>query len=281
MILNEEWVSCRDPEAMAVAHFSFPALRQGSPVPLGRTPRASTAPHHLLTSEIYSRMKSNSQIQAEPAALHFNGFSLGKGYQKVLYRLIPGLAYTVKVHFCPDQWRYFYDCLRIHCKGEEALLIPVHAYPVIDGLCIPPHIHLPSIPLGHSVSHSLPLRCSCPADLEVEFQVHVIQPHQAFQVQPLAGSIPASGEVVITVTFRPLEYGTSQVTIQLVISQFNSKPFLCTLIGSSAPHLPTSGQDPTPRGQDPTPSRQDPTLSGKGPTPSGQGQTPSSGALGY
>ncbi|XP_059904858.1 cilia- and flagella-associated protein 221 isoform X2 [Gadus macrocephalus] len=263
---------------MAVTHLSFPALRQGSPVPFGqlveesRTPRASTAPHHLLTSEIYSRMKSNSQIQAEPAALHFNGFSLGKGYQKVLklinissevinihiittqtkyfrttytkkYRLIPGLAYTVKVHFCPDQWRYFYDCLRIHCKGEEALLIPVHAYPVIDDLCIPPHIHLPSIPLGHSVSHSLPLRCSCPADLEVEFQVHVIQPHQAFQVQPLAGSIPASGEVVITVTFRPLEYGTSQVTIQLVISQFNSKPFLCTLIGSSAPHLPTSSHE--------------------------------------
>ncbi|XP_056444719.1 cilia- and flagella-associated protein 221 [Gadus chalcogrammus] len=263
---------------MAVTHLSFPALRQGSPVPLGqlveesRTPRASNAPHHLLTSEIYSPMKSNSQIQAEPAALHFNGFSLGKGYQKVLklinissevinihiittqtkyfrttytkkYRLIPGLAYTVKVHFCPDQWRYFYDCLLIHCKGEEALLIPVHAYPVIDDLCIPPHIHLPSIPLGHSVSHSLPLRCSCPADLEVEFQVHVIQPHQAFQVQPLAGSIPASGEVVITVTFRPLEYGTSQVTIQLVISQFNSKPFLCTLIGSSALHLPTSSHE--------------------------------------
>ena len=56
LILNEEGVSCRDPEAMAVTHLSFPALRQGSPVPLGqlveesRTPRASTAPHHLLTS---------------------------------------------------------------------------------------------------------------------------------------------------------------------------------------------------------------------------------------
>ncbi|CAL8307565.1 unnamed protein product [Merluccius merluccius] len=259
---------------MAVAHLGFSerSLRRGSPVPLGqlvedtRTPRGFAAPHHLLCSKIYTRLKSNSQVQAEPAALHFNGFVLGKDYQKVLklinissevmnihiiptqtkyfqttytkkYRLIPGLAYTVKIHFCPDEWRYFYDCIRVHCEGEENLLIPVHAYPVIDDLRVPPHIHLPSVPLGHSVSHSLPLHCSCPVDFE--FQVHVIQAHPAFEVQPLAGLIPANGEVAITVTFRPLQYGTSQLTIQLVVSQFSTKPFLCTFTGSSAPHLPT------------------------------------------
>lgn len=32
------------------------------------------------------------------------------------YRLIPGLAYTLKVRFCSDECRYFYDCIRVHCK---------------------------------------------------------------------------------------------------------------------------------------------------------------------
>lgn len=132
-------------------------------------------------------------------------------------------------------------------KGEENLLIPVHAYPVIDDLCIPPHIDLSAVPLGNrcvrtpyslcvrifiglfpdpppapgwpvssypsiqlprlpfaiwcqiittishlvcsppvsSVCQAIPLRCSCPVDFE--FQVQVIQPHEAFCIQPLTG----------------------------------------------------------------------------------------------
>uniref|UniRef100_A0A3Q2PWD2 Cilia and flagella associated protein 221 n=1 Tax=Fundulus heteroclitus TaxID=8078 RepID=A0A3Q2PWD2_FUNHE len=150
-------------------------------------------------------------------------------------RLIPGLAYTLKVAFCPAEWRYFYDCVRVHCKGEDNLLIPVHAYPVIDDLHIPPRIDLSAVPLGQSVRHAIPLRCSCPIDFE--FQVYVIQPHEAFSIHPLIGVIPANGEAKITVTFSPVRYETSQFTFQLVVSQFNTKPYLCTVTGSSSPHL--------------------------------------------
>ncbi|XP_042369202.1 cilia- and flagella-associated protein 221 isoform X2 [Plectropomus leopardus] len=246
-------------------------LRRGTPLPLSQLVEESRSraniPNHLLESKIYAKLKSNTLIQAEPPELHFSGFELGKDYTKILklinissevmnihiiptqtqhfqttyvkkYRLIPGLAFTLKVRFCPDEWRYFYDCVRVHCKGEENLLIPVHAYPVIDDLHIPSHIDLSAVPLGQSVCRAIPLRCSCPIDFE--FQVDVIQPHEAFSIHPLTGVIPASGEKEITVTFSPYQYETSQVTIQLIISQFNTKPYLCTITGSCAPHLALS-----------------------------------------
>ncbi|KAF7666584.1 hypothetical protein LDENG_00098890 [Lucifuga dentata] len=227
----------------------------------------ASVPNHLLESKLYAKLKSNGLIQAEPSELHFSGFELGKDFLKIVklinvssdvmnihiiptqtkhfqmtytkkYRLVPGLAYMLKIQFCPDEWRYFYDCIRVHCKGEENLLIPVHAYPVIDDLHIPSHIDLPAVPLGQSISHAIPLSCSCPIDFE--FQVYVIQPHKAFSILPVAGVIPASRQVEITVTFTPFQYETCQVTIQLVVSQFNTKPYLCTITGSSAPHLALS-----------------------------------------
>ncbi|XP_068165730.1 cilia- and flagella-associated protein 221 [Antennarius striatus] len=243
-------------------------LRRGAPLPLIQLVEESRnradAPNRLLESKIYAKLKSNSLIEAEPSELHFTGFQLGKNYTKILklinvssevmnihiiptqtrhfqtsytkkYRLIPGLAYTLKVGFRPDEWRYFYDCIRVHCKGDENLFIPVHAYPVIDDLRIPPLIDLSAVPLGQSVHHAIPLRCSCPVDFE--FQVHIIQPHEAFSIHPLTGVIPANGDVQVIVTFTPLQYETSQVTFQLSVSQFNSKPYLCTVTGSSAPHL--------------------------------------------
>ncbi|XP_056286795.1 cilia- and flagella-associated protein 221 isoform X2 [Pseudoliparis swirei] len=246
-------------------------LRRSTPRPLSQLVEESRSPanfpNHLLESKIYAKLKSHSLIHAEPPELHFSGFELRKDYIKILklinissevvnihiiptqtehfqttytkkYRLIPGLAYTLKVRLCPDEWRYFYDCIRVHCKGEENLLIPVHAYPVIDDLHIPPRIDLSVVPLGQSVHHAIPLRCSCPIDFE--FQVYVIQPHEAFSIHPLTGVIPADGEETITVTFSPFQYETCHVTMQLIISQFNTRPYLCTITGSSAPRLALS-----------------------------------------
>ncbi|KAF0046219.1 hypothetical protein F2P81_002748 [Scophthalmus maximus] len=104
-----------------------------------------------MTTKIYAKLKSNSLIEAEPPELHFSGFELGKDSLKTLklinissevvnihiiptqtkhfqttytkkYRLIPGLAYTLQLSFCPDEWRYFYDCVRVHCKVDTTLI---------------------------------------------------------------------------------------------------------------------------------------------------------------
>ncbi|KAK1802774.1 hypothetical protein P4O66_021311 [Electrophorus voltai] len=220
--------------------------------------------HHLLETSVYNKVKGNNVVAVEPSELHFSGFEVGKVYKRVVKlinissevlnvhilptqtkyfsteytkksRLVPGLSYSIIVHFSPDKWRYFFDSIHVHCKGEENLLVPVHAYPVIDDVRIPSHIRLPVVPLGQSSSHVIPLSCKCP--IEFEFQVHCLKHHEAFTVQPLSGIIPANGKTQFTVTFTPHQYGTAEITLKLVISQFNSKPVICTLSACCSPYL--------------------------------------------
>ncbi|KAM5151895.1 cilia- and flagella-associated protein 221 [Mantella aurantiaca] len=227
-------------------------------------PNARPVPNHLLESKIYSKLGRNGAIEAEPPVLYFGGYEVGKCHRQVLKlinvspdvssvhvippqskhftisykkanRLVPGLALTVQVQFIADEWRYYYDCVRIHCKGDETLLVPLHAFPASNLRNFPCHMDLCVASLGQSAQYILPLRCSCPVDFE--FHIECKENHKDFHISPTSGIFSGNVGVDVTVTFTPSSYGTAQISLELQISEFNAKPYTCIFTGTCSPNL--------------------------------------------
>jgi hypothetical protein len=56
------------------------------------------------------------------------------------------MAQKIVIKFRPLEYKYHYDCIRIHTEGQD-LLIPIHGYPVINKVNFPTQISFGNAPL--------------------------------------------------------------------------------------------------------------------------------------
>ncbi len=115
----------------------------------------------MIGIDIYDNVGSNGIFGASPSVVKFQGFEIRKThtlkvrlinnspapqrlhilppstpYFKIRYSkkgMVPaGIAEEIYIQFTPnDEYKYYYDCIRIHCEGDK-ILIPIHAFPVIN-----------------------------------------------------------------------------------------------------------------------------------------------------
>lgn len=219
-------------------------------------------PNYLTLNRVYSKVGVTRILQADPAVLHFGGYTVGQVLRQTLrvrnvkasgtrIHILPpstpffkatcdakkgllaaGMSDEITIEFFPQQYRYYYDCIRIHSE-EENLLIPIHAYPSTNQAAFPTRVDFGRCALGEEVSRTVALECRVP--VEFEFEIVEVSPHPSFKVEPMSGVVPANGSVPITLSFCPLAMATEEMTIEVRVAEFNSKPVVCRIVGSGAP----------------------------------------------
>lgn len=201
-----------------------------------------------------------SNLQALPTVMHFGGYELNKVQSQKLRVvnksldtirltvlkpttpffqlkweknkpgfLAPGMALAVHVQFAPTEWRYYYDCVRINC-GDEKILVPIHAYPIMNQAVFPKRFDVGKARLGTTKKRAIKLKCTAP--IAFEFEVKFIKEHYDFKVSPARGIVPANGEVPVVIEYTPTKLSTTECSIMLNIAQFNYQPFETTITGS-------------------------------------------------
>lgn len=189
----------------------------------------------------FEKVGNNGVFSAMPKVVKFAGYELGKTHTlkvkllnnspvpqrlhilppstnqfKIKYSkkgMIPtGVSEDIFVQFTPGhEYKYFYDSIRIHCEGDK-ILIPMHAYPVINTLrdsLLPSEIDMGSAcKVGKTYEKEFVIESNCPVNFE--FQIKELLPHPDIRVMPMAGDIVGLTDTPILFSYNPHTFTTAE-----------------------------------------------------------------------
>lgn len=233
--------------------------------------------HNPLTDhQVFSKLQRNKFFEIQPSVVYYGGFLLDHVHEQVVHvvnissvtkrlhvlpcdtpffkvhlkkkgKVAPGMSEELVIQFTPNEWRYYYDSIRIH-SDDDNLVIPLHAYPTVAPKSGPkmtartlpkeqPEFFPVKVDMGRNcllskTTHkSVPIICNVPVDFE--FSINVLQPHPDMELEPLEGSVPGEGRAVIDFYYTPSRMATAEMIIEVSISQFGFKPIVCRVVGSA------------------------------------------------
>ncbi|CAM9207897.1 unnamed protein product [Choristocarpus tenellus] len=218
--------------------------------------RPATMTNRLL-KQSYSRLGRNLLFEARPAVVHFGGYTVHQPHSQMVQVInisrssqrlhilgptseqfkvrcnkkglvAPGSSEVIMVDFHPLEQRYHYDCIRLHTDGEN-MLVPLHAYPVMNDVVFPEHISFGEHALGEVSTHTVEMVCKVP--IQFEFEISITSPHPHFRVSPMRGIVPVNGFVKVTIEYTPTSSISAEMRLLVNVSQFNFKPVSCVVTG--------------------------------------------------
>jgi len=175
----------------------------------------------------------NSSLRTQRFTIHEPTTKYFKARMSKLGAVAPGMWEEMTIEFTPDEHRYYYDSIRVVTESSDPVVVPIHAYPVVNTADFPTAIDFGKCSITETMSKVVPLSSSVP--IEFEFELKILKPSTFFDVSPLQGIIPANGKVDITISFNPLQYHSAQMNVEINISQYDFEPFVCTLTGAGSP----------------------------------------------
>ena len=222
-----------------------------------------------------SQLGRNRFFEARPATVHFSGFEVGRTASLRLEvlnvapaaqrlhlvapqtpqfrvrfekqgRVAPGMAEGLWIDFAPDAWRYYYDAVRLFCESGETLLVPIHAYPVMNRVALPKRLDFGARALLDDVVKAVTLRCEVP--VAFEYEIRVLVTHAQFELlTPPRGVVGAEGRVDVRVRYRPVTLGTAAMRLSVEVSQLDSAPHVLDVVGNAVPGTCLLYTSPSPR----------------------------------
>ena len=141
--------------------------------------------------------------------------------------MIPsGISEDIYVQFTPnDEYKYFYDSIRIHCEGDK-ILIPIHAYPVINSKkdkLVPKQIDMgQGCIVGQTYTKDISIESNCPVTFS--YEIKEVKPHPDIQLSPMVGDILGMQATRMTFTYTPMSYTTASAEFEFRTSEFDFEP---------------------------------------------------------